>query len=117
MLAEPPPHPLPLRGHEDAPLLLRGGGDRRVNGSARGIEGQLGLGHHVSSSRMRGSIHTRRMSEISVPITVITPSRSTIVPARNMSCAMSDFSRRGPTVGNPSTMDTMMLPDTMYGRV
>ena len=53
------------------------------------------------------------MSEISVPITVITPSRSTIVPARNMSCAMSAFSRSGPTVGKPSTSDTMMLPDTM----
>ena len=57
------------------------------------------------------------MSEISVPITVITPSRSTIVPARNMSWAMSALSRSGPTVGNPSTSDTMMLPETMYGRV
>ena len=70
-------------------------------------------GHQVSSRRMRGSTQTSRMSEISVPITVITPSRSTIVPARNMSCAMSALSRRGPTVGRPRTRDTMMLPDTM----
>jgi len=27
------------------------------------------------------------------------------------------LSRSGPTVGNPSTSDTMMLPDTMYGSV
>src|SRR2546426_17391 len=102
---EPPPHETPPRGHEDA-LVLRGGDGARPYRN-------LGRGHQVSSMRMRGSTHTRRMSEISVPITVITPSRSTIVPARNMSCAMRALSRSGPTVGNPRTSDTMMLPDTM----
>src|SRR5262245_11067961 len=94
VLAESPPHELPLRGDEDALLV----GDGR---------------HHVSSRRMRGSIQTSRMSEIKVPITVITPSSSTIVPARNMSWAISALSRSGPTVGRPRTSDTMMLPDTM----
>src|SRR5262245_58603664 len=98
VLAESPPHELPLRGNEDALLV----GHRR---------------HHVSSRRMRGSIQTSRMSEIKVPITVITPSSSTIVPARNISCAISALSRSGPTVGRPRTSDTMMLPDTMYGSV
>src|SRR6202022_1842921 len=107
MLAEPPPHQLPLRGHEDT-LTVRRDGDRPLNRSARGIEAEGGVGHQVSSSRMRGSINTRRMSDTSVPITVITPSSSTIVPARNMSCETRAFSRSGPTVGNPSTIDTMM---------
>src|SRR5712692_8693014 len=101
MLAEPPPHQLPLRGHEDA-LLLRG--DAQRLGDQR---------HQVSSSRMRGSIHTSRTSEIRVPITVITPSRSTIVPASYMALAMWALSRSGPTFGNPRTSETMMLPDTM----
>src|SRR6267142_9402 len=95
MLAEPPPRQLPLRGDEDALVLS----DR----------------HHVSSSRIRGSIHTRRMSEISVPITVMIPRSSTIVPARNMSWAMRALRSSGPTVGKPSTSETMMLPETMYG--
>src|SRR5215475_3530634 len=116
MLAEAPPHELPLRGHVDS-LLLRGGGDRPRHGRAGGIECEAGIGHQVSSMRMRGSISTRRMSEASVPITVMTPSMSTMVPARNMSWAMRAFRRSGPTVGSPRTRDTMMLPDTMYGRV
>src|SRR5207237_1675784 len=66
VLAEAPPHELPLRGDED-PLFLH-----------RQDEG----GHQVSSSRMRGSIQTSTMSEMSVPITVITPSRSTTMAAR-----------------------------------
>jgi hypothetical protein len=53
------------------------------------------------------------MSETSVPITVITPSSSTIVPARNMSWEMSALSSSGPTVGRLRTSETMMLPDTM----
>jgi subtilisin family serine protease len=91
-------------------------GARPVSGSAR-VERHVGLGHQESSRRMRGSTHTRRMSEISVPITVMTPSRSTMVPARNMSCEMRARSKSGPTVGSPRTSDTMMLPDTMYGSV
>ena len=79
VLAEAPPHELPLRGDEDALLRRRAGLTR---GSARGIEGHVGLGHHASSRRMRGSIHTSRMSEISVPITVMTPSSSTMVPGQ-----------------------------------
>jgi hypothetical protein len=43
---------------------------------------------------------------MNVPITVITPSSSTIVPARNMSCAISAFSRSGPTVGRLRTSDS-----------
>src|SRR5438874_5790096 len=97
VLAEAPPHELPLRGDEDALLLHR----------------QDEGGHQVSSSRMRGSIQTSTMSEMSVPITVITPSRSTMVPARNISCAMRAFSSSGPTVGKPRTRETMMLPDTI----
>src|SRR5215470_7299647 len=116
MLPEPPPHELPLRGDID-PLLLRGRGNRPRHGRAGGIESEARIGHHVSSMRMRGSISTSKMSEASVPITVITPRRSTMVPARNMSCAMRALRRRGPTVGKPSTRDTMMLPDTMYGSV
>jgi len=46
-------------------------------------------------------------------MTVITPRRSTIVPARNMSCAIRALRSSGPTVGNPRTRDTMMLPETM----
>src|SRR4029453_4690722 len=113
VLSEPPPHELPLRGDED-PLVL--GGDRGraiLDGRPRRLQRDVGAGHQVSSRRMRGSIHTRRMSEASVPITVMTPSSSTMVPARNMSCAMSALSSSGPTVGSPSTSDTMMLPETM----
>ena len=51
-----------------------------------------------------------------VPITVITPSMRTMVPARNMSWAMSEVSSSGPTVGRLSTSETMMLPDTTYGK-
>src|SRR6516162_8606497 len=109
VLPEAPPHELPLRGDEDA-LLVRGGRARQRSG--------IGCdGHHVSSSLMRGSIQTSRMSEIRVPITVITPRSSTMVPARNMSCEMSALSSSGPTVGGPSTSETMMLPETMYGSV
>ena len=95
VLPEPPPHELPLRRHEDA---LLGGGVRApsAKGGARGIEGQLGLGHHVSSSRMRGSTQTSRRSEINVPITVMTPSSSTMVPARNISWAIKALRRSGP---------------------
>ena len=39
-----------------------------------------------------------------------------MVPARNMSWATSAFSRSGPTVGRLRTSDTMMLPETTYGR-
>ena len=38
-------------------------------------------------------------------------------PARNRSAAISALSSSGPTVGRPSTSETMMLPETMYGRV
>src|SRR5207237_5618397 len=113
VLAEAPPHELPLRRDED-PLLVRGGDDAGLAHRSGGrIDDEARRRHHVSSRRMRGSTHTSRMSEISVPITVITPSSNTIVPARNMSCAMSALRRSGPTVGKPSTSDTMMLPDTM----
>src|SRR5438046_2102390 len=64
--AEPPPHELPLRGHEDA-LLVHIGHARAGQGRTGGTEGHLGRGHHVSSSRMRGSTHTSRMSETRVP--------------------------------------------------
>src|SRR5262249_22335917 len=117
VLAEAPPHQLPLRGDEDALLLRGGGGAALLDGRARRLQRDVGASHHVSSRRMRGSIQTRRMSETSVPITVITPSSRTIVPARNMSWAISALSRSGPTVGRPSTSDTMMLPETMYGSV
>src|SRR5262249_32686438 len=117
MLLEAPPHQLPLRRHEDALFLPARRRNGHVDGHARRVEDEIGPGHQESSSRMRGSTHTSRMSEISVPITVMTPSRSTMVPAKNMSCGMSDFRRSGPTVGSPSTSDTMMLPDTMYGSV
>ena len=52
---------------------------------------------------------------MNVPITVSTPSSSTMVPARNMSCAISACSSSGPTVGRLSTSETMMLPETTYG--
>jgi len=52
---------------------------------------------------------------MNVPITVITPSSSTMVPARNMSCATSACTSSGPTVGSPSTIEMMMLPETRYG--
>src|SRR5262249_3573635 len=116
VLAEAPPHQLPLRGHEDARL---GDGARVAHG--RGVGGLADhvrrRRHHVFSSRVRGSIHTRGMSGMSVPITVMTPRSSTIVRARNMSCAMRALSSSGPTVGSPRTSETMMLPDTMYGSV
>src|SRR5262249_60153657 len=101
VLAEAPPDQRPLRGGEDA----------------LAVEGRGGDGHHVSSRRMRGSIQTRRMSDSSVPMTVITPSSSTMVPARNMSCAMSALSSSGPTVGRPSTSETVMEPAAMTGSV
>src|ERR1700730_133110 len=117
VLPESPPGELPLRGHEDA-LVARGRHRPGLReGSGGWIERDVRSGHQLSSRRMRGSIHTRTMSETSVPMTVITPSMSTIVPARNMSCEMSALSRSGPTVGSPSTSDTMMLPETMYGSV
>ncbi len=47
-----------------------------------------------------------------VPITVMMPSSRMIVPARNMSCAISAFSSSGPTVGRLSTSEMMMLPET-----
>ena len=50
---------------------------------------------------------------MNVPMTVMTPSSRTIVPARNMSWAISAFSSSGPTVGRLSTSETMMLPETM----
>ena len=49
---------------------------------------------------------------MNVPMTVITPSSRTMVPARNMSWAISALSSSGPTVGRLSTSETMMLPDT-----
>src|SRR5262249_25454584 len=71
--------------------------------------------HARPCRRMRGSIHISSRSETSVPITVNTPSSSTIEPARNLSCATSACSSSGPTVGSPSTSDTTMLPETRYG--
>ena len=49
---------------------------------------------------------------MSVPMTVMTPSSRMMVPARNMSWAISALSSNGPTVGRLNTSDTMMLPDT-----
>jgi hypothetical protein len=43
------------------------------------------------------------------------PISSTIVPARNMSCAISAFRYSGPTVGRLITSDTMIEPETTYG--
>ena len=39
-----------------------------------------------------------------------------MVPARNMSCAISACSSSGPTVGRLSTSETMMLPGDEYGK-
>src|SRR5207237_6114752 len=55
VLAEAPPHELPLRGDEDALLLHR----------------QDEGGHQVSSTRTRRSIQTDTKSETTVPSTVI----------------------------------------------
>ena len=45
---------------------------------------------------MRGSTHISTRSEMRVPMTVSTPSSSTMVPARNMSCEISERTRSGP---------------------
>src|SRR6478752_7100369 len=76
------------------------------------VVSEANRGHARPCRRMRGSIHIKSRSDISVPITVSTPSSSTIVPARNMSCATSACSNSGPTVGRPSTRETTMLPET-----
>ena len=55
-------------------------------------------------------------SEMKVPITVSIPSRRTIVPARNMSCAISERRSSGPTVGSESTRETTIEPETTKGR-
>ena len=45
-----------------------------------------------------------------MPTTVITPSSSTMVPARNMSWAMSAFRSSGPTVG-PLLLKALIAQD------
>ena len=50
-----------------------------------------------------------------VPITVSTPSSRMMVPARNMSCEISERSSSGPTVGRLSTIEMMTLPETRNG--
>src|SRR5512143_3409546 len=89
VLAEAPPHELPLRGDGDA------------------------LRRYCLPRRILGSTHMRRRSEMKVPMTVMTPSSRTMVPARNMSWAIKAFRSRGPTVGRLRTSETMMLPETM----
>src|SRR5437870_5684476 len=101
MFAKAPPHQLPLRSHKNALIGWRYTRCRRSFGDRHGVERQARLSHQLSSSRMRGSIHTRMMSEINVPTTVMTPSIKTIVPARNISWAMRALSSSGPTVGRP----------------
>ena len=73
MLAQPPPHKLPLGGYIYLVLgdLLAVSRDRR-----------LSLSHQVTSSLIRGSIHARSRSEMNVPITVIMPISMMIVPAQ-----------------------------------
>src|SRR5437667_393201 len=112
MLAEAPPHEQPLRRDRDA---LFGFGNRgRI-----GVERERFFNPHAGqpSRRMRGSSHMSSRSESSVPITVSTPSIRMIVPARNMSRAIKALNNSGPTVGRLKTIDTITLPETMYGSV
>src|SRR5712692_5522675 len=121
MLAEAPPHELAL-GRDRNALLRRFADEQpvyRARDVDRCLDGQVGCpeGHRRLWARIRGSIHIKSRSEMNVPITVRTPSNSTMAPARNKSAATSDLSKSGPTVGRPSTSETMMLPETMYGSV
>ena len=73
VLPEPPPDEGPVRREGDA--LLGGGGPgadlRGVHGERGAALGSLGeVAHGQSSTRMRGSSHARRTSEIRVPMTV-----------------------------------------------
>ena len=89
VLPEAPPGELELGRDRD---LLLGGRDRRRRG-CRGLDDRA---HPCSPARMRGSIHISTRSERKVPITVSTPSSSTIAPARNMSWATSERSSKRP---------------------
>src|SRR5258708_21130598 len=121
MLAETPPHELPLGGDRNA--LLGCFADEQPASRARDVDGcldrEIGCpeGHRRLCARSRRSIPITSRSEMNVPITVRTPSNRTMAPARSRSAAISDLSSSGPTVGRPSTSETMMLPETMYGRV
>jgi len=44
---------------------------------------------------------------------LLKPNISTMVPARNISWAISALSSSGPTVGRLNTIETMILPDTI----
>src|SRR6202795_3605374 len=101
VLPEAPPNELPLRRDGDP-----------VFGDVSRYQWRSELRHHSFPNRILGSTHIRRRSEMNVPITVITPSSRMMVPARNISWAISAFSSNGPTVGRLNTSDTMMLPDT-----
>src|SRR5437867_5437839 len=126
MLAKAPPHELPLRGdgnslfREVTRFMLRSGFRRGFHPQRNSRRIDTGtflrctvFRHHCRPRRILGSIHIRSRSEMNVPMTVSTPRSRTMVPARNMSCAISAFRSRGPTVGRLKTSDTMMLPETM----
>src|SRR5438045_7645457 len=79
MFQESPPCQLKLRGGRDPVFRSRYKRGFRPHQTA----------HPWIPARIRGSIHIRIRSEMNVPTTVSTPSSSTMVPARNMSWAMS----------------------------
>src|SRR4029078_8516134 len=93
--SEAPPNELPLRGDGD-PVFGDHSRHRCRNSELR---------HHSLPKRILGSTHMSSRSEMSVPMTLITPSSRMMVPARNISWAINALSSSGPTVGRLNTSD------------
>ena len=71
VLAEAPPHQLPLRGDGD-PVFRQDPGFRC----------RCDFRHHCRPRRILGSTHISSRSEMNVPMTVMTPSSRTMVPGQ-----------------------------------
>src|SRR5207302_815498 len=93
VLAKAPPHELPLRRNRYAIDIGESGAFGHQDRSEDHVSA------HRSSSRMRGSIQTSSTSDTSEPMTVRPLMSRMIVPARNMSSAISALYSSGPTVG------------------
>src|SRR5262249_50047456 len=113
VLAEAPPHQLPLAGNRD---LLLDVGDRRRCADRRRRRHQALAAHRIPN-RIRGSSQASKRSEKSVPTTVRTLSIRMKLPARYMSWDCSARRSSGPVVGRLSTTATIASPETISGKV